>query len=51
MIESKWTDFSKTPEEPQNLQFLFVRIFLRIGGGHFGLRLHFQNMRNSEVDN
>ena len=40
MIESQWTDFSKSPEEPKNLQFLFFQIFLRIGGGQFGLRLH-----------
>ena len=49
MIESKWTDFSKTPEEPQNLQFLFVRIFLRIGGGQFGLRLHSPNGQITEL--
>ena len=33
LIEFQWTDFSKSPEVPKNLRFLFVRIFLRIGGG------------------
>ena len=34
LIEFQWTDFSKSPEVPENLRFLFVRIFLRIGHGH-----------------
>ena len=35
-IKSQWTDFSKSPEVPQDLQFLFVQIFLRIKLGNLG---------------
>ena len=36
LIESQWTDFSKSPEVPKDLQFLFVQIFLRIKLANLG---------------
>ena len=35
-IESQWTDFSKSPEVPEDLRFLFVQIFLRIKLANLG---------------
>ena len=34
--ESQFPNFSKSPEVPQDLRFLFVRIFLRIEHVHLG---------------
>ena len=36
MIESQFPDFSKSPEVPDDLQFLFVQIFLRIEHAYLG---------------
>ena len=36
MIESQWTDFSKSLEVPQDVRFLFVQIFLKIEHAYLG---------------
>ena len=43
MIESQWTNFSKSPELPEDLRFLFVRIFLRIEHAYLGCGSIHQN--------
>ena len=50
LIEPQLSDFSKSPEETDILQILFVRIFLRIGGGQLGLRLHSPNGQITESE-
>ena len=64
-IESQWTKFSKSlevPKVPEDLQFLFFRIFLRIGHAYLGCgSIHrmapngqiskLEKMRELKVDN
>ena len=39
MIDTLYSDISRTPQRSPNPRFLFVRIFLRIGGGQLGQSL------------
>ena len=43
MIESQFPNFSKSPEVPQDLRFLFVQIILRIEHAYLGCGFIHQN--------
>ena len=49
MIESQFSDFSKSPEVPEDLQFLFVQIFLWIKLANLGCGSIHQMAPNGQI--
>ena len=49
VIESQFSDFSKSPEVPEDLQFLFVQIFLWIKLANLGCGSIHQMAPNGQI--
>ena len=49
MIEPQFSDFSKSPEDPEDIWFLFVRIFLKIKLANLGCGSIHQMAPNGQI--